>query len=124
MVCPPSGIVESGTARLVKVYLKAQREFNDDLRLCKDRFLVQSIVVDHRVAEEQITSSLFRTGQRQESKLKVVVVGFYISRATLYEPAASQISAQETQSGRSKYTSASYIATVKVLHESQLCTLI
>ena len=74
MVCPPSGIVEPGTTRLVKVYLKAQRAYDDELRFCKDRFLVQSIVVDPSMDEQDITSNLFKSGQRQEAKLKVVVV--------------------------------------------------
>lgn len=75
MVCPPTGIVEPGTTRLVKIYLKAQREYDEDLRLCKDRFLVQSIVVGDEIDEPELTSNMFRTIQRQEAKLKVVVVG-------------------------------------------------
>ncbi len=74
VVSPPFGVVEPGTTKLVKVYFKAHSAYTDDLRFCKDCFLVQSIVVDDEMAEREITSDLFKSRQRQEAKLKVLVV--------------------------------------------------
>ena len=82
IVSPPFGIVEPGTTKLVKVYFKAHRAYTDDLRFCKDCFLVQSIVVDHTMSDRDISSDLFKSRQRQEAKLKVLVVS---------QPSACQI---------------------------------
>ena len=74
VVSPPFGVVEPGTTKLVKVYFKAHSAYTDDLRFCKDCFLVQSIVVDDDLTERDITSDLFKSRQRQEARLKVLVV--------------------------------------------------
>ena len=72
------GIVEPGTTKLVKVVFKAHSAYTDDLKFCKERFLVQSIVVDHTTLDHEVNSTLFKSGQRQEAKLKVLVVGLFI----------------------------------------------
>lgn len=74
IVSPPYGIVEPGTTKLVKVYFKAHKAYTDNLRFCKDCFLVQSIVVEPELTDREITSDLFRSRQRQEARLKVLVV--------------------------------------------------
>lgn len=72
------GIVEPGTTKLVKVVFKAHRAYTDDLRFCKERFLIQSIVVDHTLAEHAISTNLFKSGQRQEAKLKILIVSILL----------------------------------------------
>lgn len=74
IVSPPYGIVEPGTTKLVKVYFKAHHAYTEELKFCKDCFLVQSIVVEPDMTDRDITSELFRNRQRQEAKLKVLVV--------------------------------------------------
>lgn len=76
VVCPPYGIVEPKSTRFVRVYLKAPSRYEDSLKFCQDRFLVQSIAVDDQFDERDINSDLFRSRDRQEAKLKVVVVRF------------------------------------------------
>lgn len=74
IVSPPYGIVEPGTTKLVKIYFKAHSAYTDDLKFCRDCFLVQSIVVEPELTDRDITSELFRDRQKQEAKLKVLVV--------------------------------------------------
>ena len=54
--------------------MKAPSRYEDSLKYCQDRFLVQSIQVDEDFDEKDITSNLFRSRDRQELKMKVVVV--------------------------------------------------
>lgn len=76
VVSPPFGIVEPGTTKLVKVYMRGSNAYTDEFKFCKDCFLIQSIAVDTAITEEHITSALFKGQDRQEAKMKVLVVSF------------------------------------------------
>lgn len=104
-VRPNTGIVKPKSASDVTVTMQAQRVAPPDL-VCKDKFLIQSMVVPFGTAEEDITSDMFskESGKHiEDKKLKV----FFTSPS--YSPVLSAIngeskqdSAHETSSPRDK----------------------
>lgn len=74
MVRPTVGIVQAGTSRNVRIYMVPQPQYSDELRSCKDRFLIQSVPTD-LLSEADITPETFSSSNRQDVKLHVTVVG-------------------------------------------------
>lgn len=75
-VRPNAGIILSGTTCDVTVTMQAQQEAPPDLQ-CKDKFLLQSVVVEHGTATKDITAEMFyKAPDRvvEEFKLKVVYI--------------------------------------------------
>ena len=74
MVRPTSGIINPGAAINVKVYMVAQVAYTDELRSCKDRFLIQTVPV-RSVSDAGLDPGIFSSPARQEAKINVTVVG-------------------------------------------------
>lgn len=74
MVRPTVGIVPAGTSRNVRIYMVPQSQYSDDLRSCKDRFLIQCVPTD-LASVGDLTSDTFASSNRQDAKLHVSVVG-------------------------------------------------
>lgn len=75
-VRPNAGIILPGTTCDVTVTMQAQQEAPPDLQ-CKDKFLLQSVVVEHGTATKDITAEMFyKAPDRvvEEFKLKVVYI--------------------------------------------------
>ena len=72
MVRPTIGVVPSNSSINVRIYMVPQAQYTDELRGCKDRFLIQSIPVND--ASEAESSEVFRGQGRQDFRLKVIVV--------------------------------------------------
>ncbi|TVU28926.1 hypothetical protein EJB05_20479 [Eragrostis curvula] len=75
-VRPASGIVPPGGSCGVVVTMRAQKDIPQDYH-CKDRFLVQSIVVDDETKQKDIVPDMFRKGPGkvvEEFKLRVVYI--------------------------------------------------
>ena len=73
LVRPTSGYVKPGASVNIKVFMLPQSEYSDELRSCKDRFLIQSAPVDGSTEQSSIASVL-ATYQRQDFKISVTVV--------------------------------------------------
>ena len=74
LVRPTSGIIQPGAAINVKVYMVAQVAYTDELRSCKDRFLIQTVPV-RSLSEASLDPAIFASPARQEYKINVTVVG-------------------------------------------------
>jgi hypothetical protein len=73
MVRPTLGIVPSGASLNVRIYMVAQQHYSDELRNCKDRFLIQCVPTELQSAVD-VTPQIFENSTRQDVKLKVTVV--------------------------------------------------
>ena len=76
MVRPTSGIINPGAAINVKVYMVAQVAYTDELRSCKDRFLIQTVPV-RSFSDAGLDPAIFSSPSRQEVKVNVTVVGSF-----------------------------------------------
>lgn len=72
MVRPTVGVVPSGASVNIRIYMVPQAQYTDDLRSCKDRFLIQSIPI--RQAKEVESANVFNGQGRQDFRLRVIVV--------------------------------------------------
>ena len=72
MVRPTIGVVPPNASMNVRIYMVPQAQYTDELRSCKDRFLVQSIPVTD--ASEAQAQGVFNGQGRQDFRLKVIVV--------------------------------------------------
>ena len=75
MVRPTVGIVPAGRSVNVRIYMVPQSQYSDELRSCKDRFLIQCVPTE-AASVGNITSDTFTGNNRQDVKLHVSVVGF------------------------------------------------
>ena len=73
MVRPTVGIVPSNASVNIKIYMVPQEKYTDELRGCKDRFLIHSIPVSTKA--ETDLHKVFSGQGRQDFRLKVLVVG-------------------------------------------------
>ena len=73
LVRPTSGYVRPGASVNIKVFMLPQSEYSNELRSCKDRFLIQSAPVDDST-EEPPVAEILATHQRQDFKISVTVV--------------------------------------------------
>ena len=64
MVRPTSGIVKPGASVNVKIYMVPQISYSDELRSCKDRFLIQTVPTK-LTSEGDVTTELFDSQYRQ-----------------------------------------------------------
>lgn len=83
MVRPTVGVVPPGASLNVRIYMVAQQQYSDDLRNCKDRFLIQCAPTDLPSVAD-VTPEVFNSSLRQDIKLKVTVVRSL--SAALHEP--------------------------------------
>ncbi len=74
MVRPTVGIVPAGRSVNVRIYMVPQPQYSDDLRSCKDRFLIQCVPTE-AASVGDLTSDTFVVNNRQDVKLHVSVVG-------------------------------------------------
>ena len=72
MVRPTVGIVPSNASVNIKIYMVPQEKYTDELRGCKDRFLIHSIPVSTKA--ETDLHKVFSGQGRQDFRLKVLVV--------------------------------------------------
>lgn len=75
-VRPSSGIVEPGATKDIQVIMQPQREAPPSLADCKDKFLVQSVIMEG--TEIDVTPEMFdptRGSKIKQSKLRVVLIG-------------------------------------------------
>ncbi|XP_072964057.1 vesicle-associated protein 1-3-like [Typha angustifolia] len=74
-VSPKKGIVLPGSTCSVTVTMQAQKRIPSDYN-CKDKFLIQSVVVNNDVSKEDINPEMFdkESGKVVEFKLRVVHV--------------------------------------------------
>jgi hypothetical protein len=75
-VRPSSGVIEPGATKDIQVIMQAQREAPSSLADCKDKFLVQSVIVDN--AATDVTAEMFdpaRGKEVKQVKLRVILVG-------------------------------------------------
>lgn len=75
-VRPSSGVVEPGATKDIQVIMQAQREAPSSLADCKDKFLVQSVIVDS--AATDVTAEMFDPAggkDVKQVKLRVILVG-------------------------------------------------
>ena len=87
MVRPTIGVVPSNSSVNVRIYMVPQSQYTDDLRSCKDRFLIQSIPV--RDSSEAQSSDVFNGQGRQDFRLKVIVVSLTSFLAGCHWPLGS-----------------------------------
>ncbi len=73
LVRPTSGIVRPGASVNVKVFMLPQAEYSDDLRSCKDRFLIQCAPIDGST-EGPKAPDMSGNKERQDIKISVNVV--------------------------------------------------
>ena len=73
LVRPTSGIVRPGASVNVKVFMLPQAEYSDDLRSCKDRFLIQCAPIDGST-EGPKAPDMSGNQERQDIKISVNVV--------------------------------------------------
>ena len=66
------GVVPSDASVNIKIYMVPQEKYTDELRGCKDRFLIHSIPVSTKA--ETDLHKVFSGQGRQDFRLKVLVV--------------------------------------------------
>lgn len=74
MVRPTVGIVPAGRSVNVRIYMVPQAQYSDELRSCKDRFLIQCVATE-AASVGDLTNDAFTGNNRQDVKLHVSVVG-------------------------------------------------
>jgi hypothetical protein len=75
-VRPSSGIVEPGATKDIQIIMQPQREAPPSLAECKDKFLVQSVIVEG--TESEVTVEMFDPARGpiiKQSKLRVILIG-------------------------------------------------
>ena len=79
MVRPTVGVVPSNESVNIKIYMVPQEKYTDELRGCKDRFLIHSIPVSTKA--EIDLHKVFSGQGRQDFRLKVLVVSSCLDSA-------------------------------------------
>jgi MSP (Major sperm protein) domain len=75
-VRPSSGIVEPGATKDIQIIMQPQREAPPSLADCKDKFLVQSVIMEG--PETEVTAEMFDPAlgtKIKQSKLRVILIG-------------------------------------------------